>query len=176
MRRLTDTLGTGTLGPMPSNALLMALRRDDELCDQAITGLSDWLSDPRRLALRHPLTACMSAILRHLEAEESVLFPRLLVDAPQVRDLIGNLSAEHQGFRRQLDLIEDLVMGEQREAARERLALLREALARHARREDTELFHILGQTITDPHEIRHLFKSGYFRGSFDPLAPSEPNP
>ncbi len=149
---------------------MTALQQEYALCDDALTGLSDWLSDEQRVPLRHPLTACCSIILRHIDIEEHILFPRLLVRTPEHGDLIGSLQAEHLTIRDKLHEIEDLVMSNQRKESQQALAGLRARIKARSKKVRNELFEAIAECMTDPGEIGHLFHSGYFRGKYDPYA------
>lgn len=155
---------------MPTDTILTALKREDALCDQALSGFSEWLGQASRIPLRHPLTACCSVILRHIDVEENIIFPRLLIRAPDHASLIESLRDEHLTIRNQLQDIESLVISNQRREARQALNTLRTLLSDHSHREAGELFTAITECLTDPNEIGHLFHSGYLRGEYDPSA------
>lgn len=149
---------------------MTALQQEYALCDDALRGLSDWLSVDSRVPLRHPLTACCSIVLRHIDIEEHILFPRLLVRAPTHSDLIANLQAENLNIIERLHEIEDLVMSNRRPQSQKSLASLRTLMKNRSVKVRDELFEAIAECMTDPGEIGHLFHSGYFRGKYDPYA------
>ena len=151
-----------------TESIVDALEQEDALCDAALRGLSDWLADESRVPLRHPLTACCSVILRHLDIEENIVFPRLLLRTPEHTDLITRLTQEHRTIRDLLVSVEELVISEKREKARAALADLRALLSKHSLLEQ-ELVPAITECMTDPGEVGHLFHSGYFRGKIEPL-------
>lgn len=155
---------------MPTETIMTALQQEYALCDDALTGLSDWLDKASRVPLRHPLTACCSIVLRHIDIEENILFPRLLIRTPEHGDLIGTLQTEHLIIRDQLHEIEDLVMSNQRVLSQQALAKLRTLMKDRSVKVRKELFEAIAECMTDPSEIGHLFHSGYFRGKYDPYA------
>jgi len=155
---------------MATETIMTALQQEYALCDDALAGLSDWLSNESRVPLRHPLTACCSIVLRHIDIEEHILFPRLLVRTPEHSDLIASLQTEDNKIRDRLHDIEDLVMSNQRKKSQQSLAELRTLMKNRSVKVRNELFEAIAECMTDPSEIGHLFHSGYFRGKYDPYA------
>jgi hemerythrin-like domain-containing protein len=155
---------------MATETIMTALQQDYALCNDALAGLSDWLGDESRVPLRHPLTACCSVILRHIDIEEQILFPRLLIRTPEHSELIAALQAENNAVRDHLHEIEDLVISNQRKPAQRSLASLRALMKSRSEKVRNELLEAIAECMTDPGEIGHLFHSGYFRGKYDPYA------
>ncbi|MCO5118902.1 MAG: hemerythrin domain-containing protein [Burkholderiaceae bacterium] len=147
---------------MPQHPISESLFRDHRLCELALQGLDDWLASGSPI-VRHPLAACSIALLRHIDTEENVLFPRLRSACPEIEADLDRLGKDHELFRDQLWRIDTLVHAEERDEARRLIAELRRVLLAHNQVEETIVFPHIAEALPDPEEVVRLFGGGHFR-------------
>lgn len=145
--------------PHPINESLV---RDHRLCELALRGLDDWLASGS-LIVRHPLAACSIALLRHVDTEENVLYPRLRAARPDITPDLARLSRDHALFRDQLWQIDTLVHADERAEARQLIAQLMRVLLVHNQAEESTVFSHIAEALPDPEEVVRLFGAGHFR-------------
>lgn len=147
---------------MQQHPISASLLRDHELCELALRGLDDWLAS-ESLIVRHPLAACSIALLRHVDAEERVLYPRLRAACPDLEPALARLSRDHALFRDQLWRIDILVHVDEREDARRLIAELLEQLRKHTEAEKNLVFPRIAEALPNQDEVGRLFDDGHFR-------------
>ncbi|MFA7505877.1 MAG: hemerythrin domain-containing protein [Burkholderiaceae bacterium] len=147
---------------MPHHPISESLVRDHRLCELALQGLDDWLASGSPI-VRHPLAACSIALLRNVDTEENVLYPRLRAARPDMEPTLARLSRDHEVIRDQLWQIDSLVHAEERDEARRLIARLMRVLAEHNQAEESTVFPHIGDALPDSDEIVRLFGSGHFR-------------
>ncbi len=149
---------------MQPRTITASLVYDHRLSSNALDGLDACLSMPS-MALRHSMTACGIAILRHVDIEENVLFPQLEAAQPSLAGLIAALRADHSAIRAALHGIEDAVRADDRERARAAIGGLRERLDAHHALEERELHPALAGSLCDAPQVVSLFEDAHLRHS-----------
>ncbi len=147
---------------MAQHPINESLVRDHRLCELALRGLDDWLASGSPI-VRHPLAACSIALLRHVDTEEHVLYPRLRAARPDLLPDLDRLSRDHALFRDQLWQIDTLVHADEREEARRLIAQLMRVLLAHNQAEESTVFLHIAEALPDPEEVVRLFGGGHFR-------------
>jgi len=147
---------------MPRHPVYESLVRDHRLCELALRGLDDWLASGS-LIVRHPLAACSIALLRHVDTEEHIVYPRLRAARPDIEPTLSRLSRDHEFFREQLWEIDTLVHADERDDARGLIAELMRVLLRHNQAEEASVFPHIAEALPDPEEVIRLFGGGHFR-------------
>lgn|SRR5690554_5193289 len=139
-----------------------SLASDHRLCELALRGLDDWLASGSPI-VRHPLAACSIALLRHVDTEEHVVYPRLRAVRPELSAELDRLSRDHAFFRDQLWQIDARVHADEREEARRLIAELMRVLLAHNQAEEASVFLHVPEALPDPDEVLRLFSGGHFR-------------
>ncbi len=147
---------------MPQHPISESLVRDHRLCELALRGLDDWLASGSPI-VRHPLAACSIALLRHVDTEEHVLYPRLRAARPDIEPTLERLSRDHELFREQLWQIDTFVHADERDEARRLIAQLMRVLLAHNQAEEAAVFPHIAEALPDPEEVVWLFGGGHFR-------------
>lgn len=147
---------------MQQNPVHDSLVRDHRLCEAALRGLDGWLASDSPI-VRHPLAACSIAMLRNVDTEEHVLYPRLLATRPELEPILSCLSRDHELFRDRLGQIDALVHAGERDEARRLIAELTRVLLTHNQAEEARVFPYIAEALSSPEEIECLFGGGHFR-------------
>jgi len=147
---------------MPQHPVNASLASDHRLCELALKGLDDWLAIGSPI-VRHPLAACSIALLRHVDTEEHVVYPRLRAARPELAPDLDRLSRDHAFFRDQLWQIDSLVHAEERDEARRLIAELMRVLVAHNQAEEASVFRHIPEALSDRDEVDRLFGGGHFR-------------
>ena len=147
---------------MAQHPINESLVRDHRLCELARRGLDDWLASGSPI-VRHPLAACSIALLRHVDTEEHLVYPRLRKARPEIEPTLARLSRDHDLFRDQLWQIDTLVHADVRDDARRLIAQLMSVLLAHNQAEESAVFPHITEALGDPDEVVRLFDAGHFR-------------
>src|SRR5690606_7129451 len=139
-----------------------SLVSDHRLCELALRGLDDWLASGPPI-VPHPRAACSIALLRHVDTEEHVLYPRLRAARPDLAPDLDRLSRDHAFYRDQLWQIDSLVHADEREEARRLIAELMRVLVAHNQAEESSVSRHIPEALPDRDEVDRLFGGGHFR-------------